>query len=440
MAFNPRCDKNKSPYFNIGYRVFGPALTIFTHKTALEAQKEGLDVLFFIARDGYVFKKIYDILRPYIFSGLCGMPPKSRYLCVSRRTVKGASLQNLTTSQFKDYLHGAQISSASLYMVLQEHGLEPAEFENIVKQHDLEMNTPIYGSEADERLSPLFSNPEFQDTVKDQTKAAKMKLKEYLVYAGFFGAGKVAYLDGQGEGSSPWNLEQTFKDDPDFPDVSAFYFNLYNHGNNIDSAHIRGIASDWRSDVNHEGALFLVFGTLIEILTHPNHGVTISYKKLKDGSGRIVPVFHRTPLETQYALRSDIIAGILTYARDYARHYDLHPMNCLDLWKKQIKDIKRWVAYPPKRDIFYLKNFIISNPNLKTANSFLVNGIKRGDYSRPKRLLTKIATSCWPQAELTTAVMPAMLCFFYNTLTTRQCYRLTSFLWKKLSGVRITLT
>ncbi len=54
----------ETPEFRVGYNVVGPFLFSFCHWIHLKKVEKHIDVLFFVAREGFLIKKIYDILFP----------------------------------------------------------------------------------------------------------------------------------------------------------------------------------------------------------------------------------------------------------------------------------------------------------------------------------------------------------------------------------------
>ena len=73
------------PYYKFGYAQFGKVLWGYSHWIHDVAKEKGITKLFFLARDGYIMKKAYDI---------CVMDHsiETRYLEVSRRSLRGPIL------------------------------------------------------------------------------------------------------------------------------------------------------------------------------------------------------------------------------------------------------------------------------------------------------------------------------------------------------------
>jgi hypothetical protein len=76
-----------SPY-NLGYAALGPMLTGFMLWLGRQAKRDGISRLFFLSREGWILKQVYDALH---VSDSCAVP--TFYLYASRRATRVASLQ-----------------------------------------------------------------------------------------------------------------------------------------------------------------------------------------------------------------------------------------------------------------------------------------------------------------------------------------------------------
>jgi|GEM_PF-1352389 len=75
----------KDLYKNVGYEVFGPILLGYSYWMRRNLEKRGCDVLFFLAREGSIFKTAWEILYPD-----CDLA--TRYIYISRLSVCRANL------------------------------------------------------------------------------------------------------------------------------------------------------------------------------------------------------------------------------------------------------------------------------------------------------------------------------------------------------------
>lgn len=410
-------DRDSNELYRIGYEVLGPALTVFVHNVIEQAQKDGIEMLFFIARDGYVMKKIYETLQRtiYVESAL----PPGKYMCLGRLPVRLASLDRLTSEEVSEihrYMSRAGRENINLRDLLSSYGLEPRSFMSISRRYGMNIDEPIHEPDRDTKLNELLESNEFQDIIRVQRDESRKLLRAYLLSLGFMGEHNVAIADANAEGVTKSLLEHAFVNDKDFPIVHGYYFNLLNLGArkvdvNLDLSQVEGIISDWRRDSVSDQIPFRLLGMLIEIFAHPNHGVTVGYKNV-DGKTR--PVFRKTPQESQYGMTSQGLEGILSYAKDYSTYYLLHTYRAEELLEHLKNNIKHWVLHPPKRDVEILKNLFLTSDWPQETNYSLTERIKVMDLIGIRRLRDKIESSMWPQGTLALAPVPNRL--FYKTI------------------------
>jgi len=269
-------------------------------------------------------------------------------------------------------------------------------------------------------LDELLGSNEFQEIVRIKSAEARKLLRDYLAGIGFVGKKKVAVIDANAEGLTQSILDMIFSDDISYPAVRRYYFNLLTL--NVDTAGIKpelsealGIVTDWRSNSSDAQAPFQFFGVLIELFCHPNHGVTVGYKRV---GSRTVPIFRKTPQEREYHLTSQGLQGILAYARDYGTYYGLHNYTGTQLLDDMKSNVGQWVLHPPKADAAPLRDLSFTSDWPVETNHRLMQQVTVWDIVTIKGIRGKLRSSAWPEATLTLAPMPVL-----STLS----YRMSSF-------------
>ena len=58
-----------SEFYYWGKNTIGPILTLYIHLFITEIQKEEIERFYFVARDGFILQKIFNILSDKIYSG-----------------------------------------------------------------------------------------------------------------------------------------------------------------------------------------------------------------------------------------------------------------------------------------------------------------------------------------------------------------------------------
>jgi len=413
-------DRYKSELQRVGYEVLGPALTVFVHNVAEQARKDNIEALFFVARDGYAMKKIYEALQSNIYAE-SGLPP-CRYMCLGRLPVRLASLHELTYAKIMEvYAYIARFPGRSVTLgdILGSYGLERGSFINVAKQCEMDLNEPIVNPAQDERLHKLLESNELKKIVRRKSAEARELLRDYLAGIGFMGKKKVAVVDANAEGLTQSILDMIFSDDISYPAVRRYYFNLLTlnvksrTGTNLDLSRVTGVVSDSRRDSENEQRPFRLMGMFIELFAHPNHGVTVGYRTV---NGKTIPVFRKTPQESEYPLTSQGLNGILSYAHDYGVYYRMHNYRCEQLLEDMKGNIKQWVVHPPKRDAKVLKDFFLTSDWPIQSNHRLMEQIKGWDIVTIKGLRGKVMSSWWPEASLKLAPASGLSLILYRAM------------------------
>jgi FMN phosphatase YigB (HAD superfamily) len=247
-------------HYDYGRRLLGPAYTVFLHRVVEQVAQHGIEQLVFVAREGFLFRKVYDLLAPRLLPA-AERPPTS-YACLSR-------------------------ASTAL---------------------------------AIEHPDTHLAGPHFAVGRGGQREL----LADYLAQCGFWGRGRrVGLVDIGWQGTIARQLRQAFAQRPDFPDLHEFYFGHCNVESSDDSrsaiiAPFRGAKGDAR-DFDMQPALD--FRPLFEEAARAPHGTTLAYDRTPCG---VVPRCkaatapgRAAELECNPALAA-MQQGILDFAAGYA--------------------------------------------------------------------------------------------------------------------------
>lgn len=403
-----RANDGQSALWRIGYKDLGPALTVFVHNVAEQAIKDDVEAMFFLARDGYAMKKIYETIQRTIY--VESVLPPAKYMCLGRLPVRLASLRSLDDAHIMDayaYISKQRGNNVSLKDILGSYGLEPDGFIDIANQYGLDLNEPITNPNQDERLYKLLDSSQLKGIVRRKSAEARELLRNYLAEIGFIGAKKVAVVDANAEGLTQTILDMIFSDDTSYPAVRRYYFNLTTL--NVDTVGIKpalsealGIVADWRIHSPYEQAPFHLFALLIELFCHPNHGVTVGYKKV---GGRTVPMFRKTPQEREYPLTSQALQGILAYAWDYCTYHELHNCPGTQLLGDMKSNVVQWVLHPSRTDAASMSGLSLTSDWPVETNYRLIQQVTVWDLATISGLRKKVRSSLWGYATL--ALAPA---------------------------------
>lgn len=165
--------QSKEDYFKyMGYRCLGPLLWGYTHWLIKNFQKEDINKIYFLARDGFIMKKAFDIINK-------NENLKSYYLEVSRRSLripvlwKDPSFVNLLTML-------SPSKRISLKSIFDGVGLDINEYVDLVRKYRYDLNSYFYKNTIlkEDRLMLLYN--ELQDEIVSNSKKEFTLMCEYI--------------------------------------------------------------------------------------------------------------------------------------------------------------------------------------------------------------------------------------------------------------------
>ena len=211
-----------------GYNFLGPLVGAFVHHLADECRRLGLTKLFFFSREGYTFKKVWDIATPILFPD--GNLPETEYLYVSRMALAGASCahEGLTSTSaniallppgnknFRDIARIFQLDLDRLQVHLKNHKLSA---DSVLSQlHE------GYDQKYTVRLLELLEDQRFQDEIRLQSADSSEALMRYLTEVGFFSHEQVGVADIGWLGTIQRFLYNCIKHRSDCPRIHGYVF------------------------------------------------------------------------------------------------------------------------------------------------------------------------------------------------------------------------
>jgi predicted HAD superfamily hydrolase len=182
-----------------GYNFFGPLMGVFIQKIAEYCKKEKVSKIYFLSREGWMFKQVWEKVTPWLYPGQ--NLPEIEYLYVSRMALAGASCAHNGLSRnnadivflpagnkdFTDVCRVFGLSIEALIPHLARYGLKPDTL--------LSPNYPAYKPKHLEKFHTLLEDDAFQVEIKKQTRPGNKALQLYLEEMGFFSHDDIALVD-----------------------------------------------------------------------------------------------------------------------------------------------------------------------------------------------------------------------------------------------------
>ena len=294
--------------FRLGFETIGPVFAAFSHLLLLEAERERISRLAFVARDGEFLRQCAERLSaaaPFLTR------PRLDYVYLSRRATALSARERLDASALED-VRGIRAEGMLLQLFFEYFDLDP--------------QAAATGAEGTDAVSlrSLIATAEFQAFVEEQKARQKTLLAEYLDREGLFRGGAVAFVDVGWRASTQRAIHAAFAGTPGFVPPRFYYFGLWSEFGRRTSpgGPAVGILADQRRRATvREGAAWqLAF--LIESICRASHPTVAGFAR--DSRGAAVPRFaHESPSRRDEILaeksRDPIRQGILACVDAYGR-------------------------------------------------------------------------------------------------------------------------
>ncbi len=344
-----------------GRRVVGPIYTSFIHRVLERCKEEGIEQIFFLAREGYFLKKIAEPLLNVVFEQE-KKKPNLRYLLVSRiSTLFGAS------SQFglREILVGQMNLPASLKNLLVPLSLSSSELQDLATRYGI--------TNVDEVLPPYFlSWPPFIALLDDQVikdrwqelqSSISVRCERYLDEQGFFSYDRVALVDIGWGAQIQESITLSLSKRSDKPQIFGFYM-----GANL-SAHWRKRANSWVEGILCDVLKFdwqtlpaLDFCQGLELISRSPHGTVLGYQD----TAPVTPILksEENPYRIEEAKMDPLISqwqsGAVKYAKLYSQVSQILSLSSADTAPYARDMLERMVRFPTineAKELLQMKNF-----------------------------------------------------------------------------------
>lgn len=254
-----------------GYSVLGTLLYGFSKWLNKKIDKDYKRKVFFLAREGLLLKKAYEILYPN---------SEVSYLYVSRRSLCIASLADV--KNYDDVVRGLSLRTGeNIHGFLSSLDMFDEYFINLIKENNLDLN-----ARADKKEFIDLINSHIE-VIKDKATETGRLVKKYLKEKGFYG--KVAIVDIGWNGTMQDALARLYKDESDI-DIVGYYLGVRK---NCKSSHLKkGFIYNGNENFSMEQACRGMNG-LLELTFCANHGTTLRYE---DINGEVMPVLDKTDI------------------------------------------------------------------------------------------------------------------------------------------------
>lgn len=388
----------RSFFFRYGREVLGPAFSVFMQGLQERLQQQAaaeqpIEKLLFVARDGFLFERLYRTT--------AGRIP-SEYVYLSRRvitaaaTAEGLSWEQTIVAFYNPKQHG-------LESVCKVYGLPQETLQPLAQQHGFEdFAAPIHQWD-DVRLHNFLNDQRVQTIIRREGQKHRALLQRYLEQVGFFAHQRVALVDIGWNGTVQKFLKQAFGQRADFPVLHGYYFafvpKLYaDFGeNNV----CEGIVHDSRRG-NACERIPAEFEEIFEQGARSFEATTIAYR---EENGRVVPVLKADSAPDRQAelacnpLVAQMQQGIMHHWEHFNAVQQLTGYSSQQLLPYVHGLLERAVVYPTSEETGELTQLVHTEDFGHDHVLALANQpVGWGDLLHPRQLLRRLELSAWRYA------------------------------------------
>ncbi|MGZ0019564.1 hypothetical protein [Nitrosomonas sp. wSCUT-2] len=407
----------RSFHFNYGYEILGPIYATFILGVIEVVKQHHIKRVFFLAREGELFMKLFNELCPDFFEP--DQIPSAHYLYVSRQSTasaaahRGLSHEVAITPLFNPKQQG-------WHSIFQAFNLPPDAFTSVCRNHGYpEIRQPIADWES-VQFREMLDDGDFQTTVRQHAEKNWRLLQQYLIQQQFFTEKKIAIVDIGWNGTSQKFLQEAFGQDENYPHVMGLYFGFIGGRKyQFDSKKntLLGILCDERNKTR-PGDIFSRFEEIFEEGARALHPTTIGYQ-FDQQSDTIIPIFKPPSGDTGNIESTnnhriaEIQAGVLDFTSEFARAIDLTGYRLDDIKPFILTLAERAVAFPTAEECSQLMQLEHSE-DFGTENTMNFQHEKFNNRSvllKPRNFIRTLKNANWKYGTVASLSFPG-----FNTI------------------------
>lgn len=271
---------------SLATNVIAPLLVSYVAWVVEDAQKNNIEKLYFVSRDGQILHKIAQELSQYI------SVPECHYLYGSRQAWFLPSVFEVNRHHLSWLIRTNQ--SVVLRHLLKKLQIEPNEIEDWLSQYKLDgqlLDKELDKSEI-ERFWQLIENPDVTNLISQKAKKARETALQYFKQEGLCSDNSWAIVDIGWRLTCQKSLKQIIQQSGYDNDVKGYYFGVYQ--DRLTTTQV----GNYRAFLIQDGVIGKKNGSadcilkevavIEEIFTRANHRSVIGYQ---EKNGKILPIF-----------------------------------------------------------------------------------------------------------------------------------------------------
>lgn len=401
LQHDPRARRDDF-YFQYGLEVLGPIFAIFVLGLIERVRQDGSQRVFFLARDGDLFMRMYEAARAQLGETL----PAPCYAYASRRVVACAAVAD-GLGHDKALVGLFNPKQRGLESILKTYGLDPLDFEHLGQRHGFPSLSERLDDWHDPRLLAFLADEEVQQRIRPHGEEARALLHDYFSALGFFKLERLALVDIGWNATIQRFLETTFgtRDDLTYPEVNGYYLAFMNgiHRGQLRHGSIEGLLLDVRRGEPQERA-FADFEELFEQGARALHATTVGYERSASGAA-VSPVLKEADAPDRQAelacnpFIESMQAGVMLCFEHFLVAQRLAGFDFAALRPYAHALTERAVVYPTAAEVEGIGR-LAHTEDFGHDHLLDLSAPQLGwrDFLRPRRLARKLSWLAWPYA------------------------------------------
>lgn len=342
LAFQP--DERLSALTGFAANVAGPLLTAFVAWVLTDAQKRGIDRLYFVARDGQILWKIARQLAETTTAPM----PECRYLYGSRQAWMLPSIFECDQANL-DWLFLHATTPTSL---LQKLELQPTDISEILAEYNFtadQLDQPLEAGDIN-RFWQVITHPAVSAMILQKAAAARQTTLAYFEQEGLLDSSTWALVDVGWALRGQRAVKKILSSAQPDADVFGYYLALADSRRPITETGPYAVFLPLPETAEFDSPVSWVLRntiTLEHLFLMADHGTTAGYQS---ENGRVEPVLRSNPLvDTQPDFVPAFHAAILHYAAELGQT-DLVVSHQAELKRTALLLLKTFLSDPARAE------------------------------------------------------------------------------------------
>lgn len=401
-----RCELGDTNYHKFASDLIAPLYTSFVFSVFEDAQRRGIDKLYFLARDGYTLYKIAEVIQP-LFPNIA-----IRYIYVSRKSLYLPGLTNQGIN--------IEVVEGLLGRKIVQGRWNVADILDILQMDNFRLEIELSG-DIRKDVEKILSRSDFQRELKEKIRTQRLNAINYFKQENFE-QGISAIVDLTGTRKCHKSLNDILRS-ASMPEVFGYYLEV--HDNRIKGDNYFSIIYQDRYFLNKRSNLYP--STILEqyfSITTQNR--TNSYI---EKNGVVYPSFENDVLNTEYKRKvaSTNVDVCVMFAKEYLKCMKManHKEICL----QAVRNVNYFLQAPDIDFLMPLKKLQLSWSSINS------------EYLLKNRLfiINLLGSSYWRCGNLVyCSFIPSMITLFQKMCYARQFFVESDFpstpLWWKRLG------